>query len=155
MTACSDAGDKTSLKTGSMQGQLASDFVLKDLEGKQVSLASFKNKNPVCIIFWATWCPYCVVEIPKVKQIHAKYSDKGLKVIAINIAANDPMPRVVAFQKKYELPYTVLYDADNVVSRLYGVQGIPVSIIIDKKGIIQYRGYQLPENAEQLFPQLL
>lgn len=155
LAGCGDAGEKSSVATGLMKGQMAPDFVLKDLADKQVSLSSFKNNNAVCLIFWATWCPYCVMEVPKMKQYHEKYSGKGLKIIAVNVGANDPVQRVIGFQKKYEVPYTILYDAESTVSRLYGVQGIPVSILIDRKGIIQYRGYQLPENAEQLFAQIL
>ena len=155
MIGCSDAQQQAALTTGLMKGQLAPDFTLKDLNGKEFSLASFRNNSAVCLVFWATWCPYCLQEIPKLKNFHSKYSEKGLKVLSIDIAANDPIKRVMAFQKKYGLPYPILYDKDNVVSRLYGVTGIPVSIVIDRKGIIQYRGYALPENIENLFAQLL
>ena len=140
--------------TGVMKGQLAPNFSLKDIGGKQISLSSAKNKV-VCILFWATWCPYCTRELPRLKELNAKFADKGLKIISINIAANDPLPRVEAFQLKNQLPYTVLYDAVQEVSRTFYVTGIPVSIIIDRKGIIQYRGYQLPDNVEQLVSQLL
>jgi peroxiredoxin len=139
---------------GIMKGQLAPDFTLKDIGGRQVSLASEKN-SVVCLVFWATWCPYCVREIPKYKEIYAKYGSKGLKILAINIAANDPLQRVEAFQQKTQLPYPILYDSVQEVSRLYYVTGVPVSVIIDRKGIIQYRGYQLPDNADQIIAQLL
>jgi peroxiredoxin len=154
-SGCSNAEEKKSSETGLSQGKTAPDFVLNDLEGKQVSLSSFKNTNAVCLVFWATWCPYCVTEVPKVKKLHEKYSAKGLKILSINIAANDPMPKVVGFQKKLEIPYTILYDEKNIVSQLYGVMGIPVSVIIDRKGVIKYRGYQLPDNVEEIFSQIL
>jgi peroxiredoxin len=141
-------------EVGIMKGQLAPDFMLKDLGGKQVSLSSAKN-NVVCIIFWATWCHYCMVEMPRFKELHAKYAAKGLKILAINIAANDPLPRVAAFQEQKQLPYTILYDSAQEVCQLYFITGVPVSVIIDRKGIIQYRGYQLPDNADQLIAQLL
>ena len=140
--------------TGVMKGQAVPDFSLKDTQGKQISLSSAKNKV-VCLLFWATWCPYCTRELPRLKELNAKFADKGLVILSINIAANDPLPRVEAYQVKNQLPYTVLYDAVQEVSRRFYVTGIPVSIIIDRKGIIQYRGYQLPENVEQLVSQLL
>jgi len=152
---CGNAGERKATETGLTQGKIAPDFVLKDLDGKQVSLSSFKKTNAVCLVFWATWCPYCVMEVPKVKKLHEKYSAKGLKILSINIASNDPMPRVVGFQKKFEIPYTILYDEKSLVSQLYGVMGIPVSVIIDRKGVIKYRGYQLPENVEEIFSQIL
>lgn len=139
---------------GVMKGQAAPDFTLKDITGKQVSLSSAKN-NVVCLQFWATWCPYCIREVPRFKKLHEKFSGKGLKILSINIAANDPLPRVVAYQQKTQLPYPILYDSRQEVSRRFLVTGVPVSIIIDRRGVIQHRGYQLPDNVEQLIAQLL
>ena len=151
---CSDA-QQGAITTGPMRGQLAPDFTLKDLSGKEFSLSSFRDKNVVCLVFWATWCPYCLKEIPRLKEFHKNLSDKGLKVISVDIAANDPIKRVKYFKEKEKIPYPILYDTDSLTSRIYGVSGIPVSIIIDRKGIIQYRGYTLPDNVEALFKQLL
>lgn len=146
--------DPAKPQVGIMKGQLAPDFMLKDIGGKQISLSSAKN-SVVCLVFWATWCPYCLREVPRYKELHAKYAAKGLKILSINIAANDPLPRVEAFQQKMQLPYPILYDSAQNVSQLYYVTGIPVNVIIDRKGVIQYRGYQLPDNADQLIAQLL
>lgn len=155
LAGCSNGQEQASLTTGLMKGQLAPDFTLKDINGKQFSLSSYKNKNTVCLVFWATWCPYCLKEIPKIKNIHSKFSSNGVKVISVDIATNDPIGRVKAFQKQLEIPYPILYDADNTVSRLYGISGVPASFIIDRQGIIRYRGYQLPEDIDGLFEQLL
>jgi peroxiredoxin len=155
LAGCGDEKKQASLSTGLMKGQLAPDFTLKDLNGKEFSLSAYRNKDAVYLVFWATWCPYCIRDIPRIKEIHSKYSSKGLKIISVNIAANDPIGRVMAFQKKYKLPYPILYDENNIVSRMYGIMGVPVSIIIDRKGIIQFRGYTLPKNVEQLFAQVL
>ncbi|MCX8042867.1 MAG: TlpA family protein disulfide reductase [Desulfobacterota bacterium] len=153
LSGCSNAEERSA--TGVSQGKRAPDFVLKDIDGKQVSLSSFRNNNPVCLLFWATWCPYCVREIPRVKSLHEKYAPKGLKILSINIAANDPIQRVIGFRERYQLPYTILYDEQNTVSQLYGVMGIPVSVIIDRNGIIRYRGYQLPDNVEDILKALM
>ena len=148
------SADAAGPAVGIMKGQVAPTFTLKDLKGKQVSLASEKN-SVVCLIFWASWCPHCVQELPRYKELYTKYAAKGLKILSINIAANDPLQRVEAFQQRAQLPYPILYDGAQEVSRLYYVTGVPVSVIIDKKGVIQYRGYQLPDNADQLIAQLL
>ena len=148
---CADAAGPA---IGIMKGQVAPDFTLKDIGGKQISLSSTK-KSVVCIVFWATWCPYCVRDMPRYKELYAKYAAKGLKILSINIAANDPLQRVEAFQQRTQMPYPILYDSAQDVCRLYYVTGVPVSVIIDRKGIIQYRGYQLPDNADQLIAQLL
>lgn len=142
-------------KSGIDQGQLATDFTLNDLSGKKVTLTSFKNKKTVILSFWATWCPYCVREVPKLKELHSKFSNRGLEIISINIAANDPISRVIEFQKKQKLPYSVLYDKDQTVSSTYAVSGIPVTLIIDPDGLIVFRGYGLPEDAGQYFDKAL
>ena len=138
-------------KPGIDVGQLATDFTLNDLSGKKVTLLSFRNKKAVILSFWATWCPYCIREIPKLKELHSKFSDRGLEIISINIAANDPISRVIEFEKKQKLPYSVLYDKDQTVSRTYAVSGIPVTLIIDPDGLIVFRGYGLPEDSGQYF----
>ncbi len=153
LLGCSNGQEQPAVTTGLMKGQLAPDFSIKDLNGNQISLASFRNNKTVCLTFWATWCPYCIKEIPRLKEIYSHYSSKGVQVIAVNVASNDPINRVKAFQRKYEIPYPILYDESGYVSRLYGIQGIPVSLVIDRQGIIIYRGYQLPENINRLLEQ--
>lgn len=156
LVACSDAQQqKTASKTGLGEGEMAPDFILDDLSGKQVKLSSFRGKNFVYLTFWATWCPYCVREIPTQKKMYSEYSAKGLKILAVNVGSNDPIKRVTAFYEKHKLPYQVLYDKSSAVSQLYGVQGIPVSILIDRKGIIRYRGFQLPEDIAGLMKKVL
>ena len=80
--------------------QLAADFTLKSLEGEEFKLSSFRGKNPVYLVFWATWCPYCVKEIPRLKELYAKLAPKGLKILAINIGYNDPLLRVQTFSEE-------------------------------------------------------
>jgi peroxiredoxin len=128
--------------------QLATDFTLKSLEGEEFKLSSFRGKNPVYLVFWATWCPYCVKEIPRLKELYAKLAPKGLKILAINIGYNDPLLRVQGFQKKYELPYPILYDNNATVSRQYGVIGVPFSVLIDRSGKVVYRSNGTPESLE-------
>lgn len=130
------------------EGMLAPDFTLKSLEGQEFNLSEFRGKNPVFLVFWATWCPYCIQEVPLLKELHAKLSPKGLKILAVNIGFNDPLLRVQAFQKKYELPYPILYDNNTIVSRQYGVIGVPYSILVDRNGKIVFRSNRTPENLE-------
>jgi len=131
-----------------MQVGLATDFTLKSLEGEEFKLSSFRGKNPVYLIFWATWCPYCVKEIPRLKELYAKLAPKGLKVLSINIGYNDPLMRVQNFQKKYQLPYPILYDSNAMISRQYGVIGVPYSVLIGCDGTVRYRSNGTPEGLE-------
>jgi len=145
----------SAVKAGIMSGQHAPDFSLNDLNGKTFTLSDVHGKKPVLLIFWATWCPSCIQAIPYFADLHAQYASRGLEIIAINIASNDPLPRVQSFQEANKMPYRILYDEKTDVSRLYAVFGIPTSILIDRDGIIQYRGNILPANVNQLLDKLL
>jgi peroxiredoxin len=135
------------------EGMLAPDFTLKSLEGQEFNLSEFRGKNPVYLVFWATWCPYCIQEVPLLKELHAKLSPKGLKILAVNIGFNDPLLRVQAFQKKYELPYPILYDNNTIVARQFGVIGVPFNVLVDRNGRIVYRSNRTPENLEAFLQQ--
>ncbi|MBI3008883.1 MAG: TlpA family protein disulfide reductase, partial [Candidatus Omnitrophica bacterium] len=76
-SSLSCAGKKTRTGLGT-----ASDFVLKDLEGKDVKLSDFKGKVMI-LDFWATWCPPCRKEIPHFKELYDKYKSQGLEIIGV------------------------------------------------------------------------
>ena len=147
MPGCSISEEQQPTMAGG-DGGLAPDFSLKSLDGQQFTLSAFRGKNPVYLVFWATWCPYCIQEVPLLKELHAKLSPKGLKILSINIGYNDPLLRVQAFQKKYELPYPILYDNNTIVARQFGVIGVPFSVLVDRNGKIVYRSNRTPDNLE-------
>jgi len=112
----------------------APDFTLKDLSGKDVKLSDLKGKK-VYVNFWATWCGYCVEEMPDLMKIKSENSDKNLVVLAINVGENEK--DVSAFLKEKGFDFTVLLDADGKVSsNLYGVSGYPTSVFINSDGTI-------------------
>jgi len=161
LTSCGNAGENqkaanpAAATSGIMTGQRAPDFTLNDLSGKPFALSEVRGKKPVLLIFWATWCPACRQTMPYFSDLYVKYAPKGLEIISINIASNDPLPRVQSFQEITKLPYRILYDAKTDVSRLYAVFGIPTTLLIDRDGIIQYRGNVLPANIDQTLDKLL
>lgn len=114
----------------------APDFTLNDLQGRKFKLSENKGK-PVLLVFGATWCPYCREEIPQLKNIYAKYVKKGL--VLVNIDIEESRQRVLAFANKYKLPYRVLLDIKADVARSYGVQGIPMQVLIGRDGTITCR----------------
>jgi peroxiredoxin len=161
LAGCGNAGEEKqtsspgAAQTGIMTGQRAPDFTLSDLNGNAFSLSELKGKKPALIIFWATWCPACLQSIPYFSNIHAQYSPRGLEVVSINIASNDPLPRVQRFQEANKLPYRILYDEKTDVSRTFAVFGIPTTLIIDRDGIIRYRGNLLPDDVNKLFDEII
>jgi len=115
----------------------APDFVLTDLKGQQFRLSDRKGKNPVLIIFSATWCTFCVQEIPNFKSLHATYTKQGLEIVNIDI--QESKEKVAKFAAKHELPYRTLLDQDGTVSGVYEVRGVPTTILVDKNGLIVCR----------------
>jgi peroxiredoxin len=121
----------------------APDFVLKDLSGQRFRLSDYKEKQPVLIIFSATWCTFCRQEIPHFKSIHAAYAKRGLEIVNIDI--QESKEKVAKFTAKYGLPYRVLLDEDGDVSGVYDIRGVPSMVLVDQNGNILCRQCQQVE----------
>jgi peroxiredoxin len=108
------------------------DFTFKDLDGKSVSLSSYKGKV-VLLNFWATWCGPCKAEIPGFVELQAKYKDK---LTVVGLSVDDPADKARAFATEYKVNYPILLaDGDETVQDAYGpIWGIPASFIISKDG---------------------
>lgn len=115
-------------------GTSAEDFRLVDLEGKGHSLSQYRGKV-VLVNFWATWCKPCTTEMPAMQTTYEKLRDKGFVVLAINELEDEPKVREHIKQHGHTFP--VLMDRDNKVANQFGVFGLPVSVFIDEKGVVQ------------------
>jgi len=146
------------LKAGS-PGAVASDFTKTDINGIQVSLSEFKNKNFVLIDFWASWCVPCRKGNPHLKEIYARYKDKGLEIIGVSDDDNKPENWRKAVEQD-ALPWRhVLRGLDwekirkgekseNDISEKYGIHELPTKILVDKNGIIIGRYYEYDEELD-------
>lgn len=136
-------------KEGIYKGDLAPDFALETLSGETHKLSDYKGKQNVLLVFWASWCPPCMREIPDLIEIENKYSDKGLKILAVNVTASDRLGKVKSTIKKKKINYTVLLDQTGDIATTYQVRGIPTNIVVDKDGIIKYRSYAIPHDIQE------
>ncbi|TRZ88314.1 TlpA family protein disulfide reductase [bacterium] len=131
----------------------APDFVLKDLQGKDLKLADYKGKVLV-LNFWATWCPPCRAEIPDFVEAYAANKDKGLEILGVSV---DRMTadRLLPFVSKAKINYPVVLADAKIVQDYEPGDYIPTTIIIDKKGIVRRRhiGQMDKETLVQLFNQ--
>ena len=103
-------------------------FAALKADGSKTDYESEKGKATL-IVLSASWCPGCLMEIPLLKDLHQKYSDKGLKILMIN--EDDNLKTMARFIKAKEMPWTVVhwnYDAMNALGNP-GV--IPVSYLVD------------------------
>jgi len=124
-------------------GDKSPDFSATTLEGKEVSLGNYLGKKPVYLIFWATWCPNCLKEIPGINALHKKFGDR-LAILAINVGINDSADAAREYQKKHNMQYPVVFDDGNTISSSYGIVGTPTQILIGTDGVIRYRGSKTP-----------
>ncbi len=111
------------------------DFTMKDVEGKDVSLQSYKGKV-ILLDFWATWCGPCKVEIPHFIEFQQKYGPKGLQVVGVSV--DDPVDKLAPYVKEMGMNYPVLQGlGHDAVQDAYGpILGIPVSVMISRDGKI-------------------
>ena len=118
-------------------GQTAPAFVLSDINGKTLRLPEDLKGKVVVVRFWADWCKSCAEEMPGIEKVYNKYKDKGLVILAVNIGQE--RDAVVKFGNGIKISYPVLLDPDTVVTKQYGVIGLPTTFIIDRNGIIRQK----------------
>ena len=125
----------------------ASDFSLKDMNGKTVRLSDYKGKV-VLLEFWATWCPPCRASVPGLEKLHKAYKDKGLVLLAVamDMGGDD---EVRSYIKESGITYTVLKGTEDVATK-YQVRSIPMMLVLGKDGKIakRYIGMGSDEDLE-------
>ncbi len=119
----------------------APEVTLKDLDGKDVSIAQYKGKV-VLVNFWATWCEPCKVEIPWLIEMQQKYAAKGFTVLGV--AMDDEGRSVVApfVQKEKfdvnsgqsQMNYPIVIGNDAAADKFGGLLGYPTSVLIGRDG---------------------
>lgn len=108
------------------------DFTMKDLDGKDVSLASFKGKV-ILLNFWATWCGPCKAEIPGFVELQEQFK-KDLVIVGYSV--DDTADKARAFAKEWKMNYPILLGEgrEDVQDAFGPIYGIPASFLISKDG---------------------
>jgi len=114
-------------------GKPAPDFTLTDLAGKEHKLSDYKGKN-VLIIFWATWCGPCRMEIPHLIELRKTVSEDDLAMLAIS---NESPALVRTFVEQAKMNYTILMDQGSLPGPYNTISAIPSGFFIDRQGKIK------------------
>ena len=118
------------------------DWTLTTPDGEAVRLSDAVEEQPVVLLFWATWCPYCKALMPHLQSIRFEYGD-AVRVLAIHFRDDDGDP--VAFVNEAGYDFTLLPDGGDV-AELYEVWGTPGVLIIDGDMQIRFDLRDLPRN---------
>jgi thiol-disulfide isomerase/thioredoxin len=124
---------------GNNVGDNAIQFNLKTLDDVEVLLSDLKGKV-VFINFWATWCPFCVDEMPDIQQVQDEFGD-SLVVLGINRA--ESVDKQVTFLEDLgiNIDYMLLQDPSDSISEKYGVRVMPTSYFLNQNGVIVSRHF--------------
>jgi peroxiredoxin len=129
----------------------AKNFKLKDINGKEYDLYTILDSKEIKLVilnFWATYCPFCLKELPRFVSLYNDYKDKGILLLGLNTDTSDTEDMRDTVIKEYGINYPVLLDINSEIYDLYSVSGVPNLFVIDKnKEIILHH---LGSNEEYL-----
>jgi peroxiredoxin len=127
------------IKNGYEIGDIASDFKLKNVDNKMISLADFKDAKGFIIIFDCNTCPYSKAYNDRIVALSKKYSPLGFPLLAINSNSPEDSPgdsfeEMIKHAKKkgYDFPY--LFDESQQVAKSFGATNTPHVFILNKTG---------------------
>lgn len=127
-------------------------FSLKTHEGKTFTLDKAKGKNGVVLVFFATWCPPCMAEVPHLREFAEKSAENGVLLYGVNY--QESKKTVKKFAESRKINYPLLLDEKGKIAEKFNVTSIPYFVGIDKTGKVTYRGNALPKD-ENAFLKLL
>ena len=119
-------------------GATAPDFEFATVDGENLRLSDFRGKY-VLLDFWATWCAPCVEELTHINAIYDQYHQKGLEVIGLSLDFGPEAPAALFQRRGYNWVQGYLGKEEAVVTRRYGVLGIPSILLIDPEGRVLAR----------------
>ncbi|TES84549.1 MAG: TlpA family protein disulfide reductase [Dehalococcoidia bacterium] len=136
-------------------GDPAPDFRFEDAAGQTFSLSDFRGKS-VMLKFWATWCGYCILELPYVQQVYDDWQGGEVVILTIDIGERADKVNDLLNELGFSLP--VLLDIEAEVAAQYRVSSMPRTFFIDKEGLIRYikfGAFQSAKEIEDILNQLI
>ena len=109
---------------------IAPDFTMLDMDGNEVTLASFFGK-PIVLNFWASWCGPCKMEMPDIQKFYEEY---GEDIHFLLVSVDDSLDTAKAFISENGYTFPVYFDASSMGAYTYGASSIPLTFFIDAEG---------------------
>ncbi len=135
----------TAEKDGYAIGDKATDFNLKNVDGKMVSLKSYEDAKGYIVIFTCNSCPYSVAYEDRIIELQRKYAGKGFPVIAINPnddkkSPKDSFNKMKERAKEKNFNFAYVYDDSQEITKAYGASNTPHVYVLDAERTVQYIG---------------
>lgn len=127
----------STLETAPAVGALAPNFRLQTLDGDEILLSDLRGR-PVFINFWATWCFFCITEMPAIQKLANAY---GGEVVILGVNVAEPRQDAQTFATNFQITYPLVLDRDREVTEAYQVRSMPTSVFIDAQGVIRAFGF--------------
>lgn len=128
----------------------APDFTVYDAQGNTVQLSDYFGK-PIVINFWASWCTYCVQEMPTFNN--AYYNNPDIQFLMINVTDNyqETFSSAKAFIEGTNFDFPVFYDLDLDAATKYSASSLPMTFFINEKGelVTYFSGQLTASNLER------
>ncbi|MFD2514809.1 thioredoxin family protein [Pontibacter locisalis] len=151
--------------TGYQVGDTATDFRLKNVDGKMVSMADYKDAKGFIVTFTCNTCPYSVAYEDRIIALHNKYAPKGYPVIAINPndveeSRKDSYAHMRQRAKEKNFPFPYLHDETQETAKAYGATRTPHLYIVQKQQDGEFKvayigtiddNYRAPEKVQKRY----
>lgn len=126
-------------KNGYEVGDTATDFKLKNVDGKMVSLSDYSSARGFIIAFDCNTCPMSKQYNERIKALNDKYASKGFPLIAINpnspdLSSGESFEEMVKYAKKKGYAFPYLYDESQETVKAYGPTNTPHVFVLKKEG---------------------
>lgn len=138
----------SSIASSGLAGQPAPDFALKSSTGENLRLSEYRGEV-VMINFWATWCGPCRQEMPLLDELYTRYERVGFSLLGVNI--DDDSSRAMDMISELGIHFPVLFDERKDVSKLYQVDAMPVTILVDREGNVRHVHHGYKPGYEQKY----
>ena len=129
-TAPEEPTETTETQPTEPSAHIAPDFLLLDMEGNEVTLASFFGK-PIILNFWASWCGPCKMEMPEIQKFYEQY---GEEIHFLLVSVDESLDTAKTFISDSGYTFPVYFDTTSMGGYLYGASSIPLTYFIDAQG---------------------
>jgi thiol-disulfide isomerase/thioredoxin len=132
----------------------APEFSGASTEGETIRLSDFAGKA-VLVDFWASWCGPCKQELPFLVEQYSMKKDSGFVVIAVNVDKDAKNLNRFLSGLAVKPDFSIVHDPQSKICPLYELEGMPTSVLIDRKGMVRFRhvGFK-PETKEELIREI-